>query len=157
MKRLYSVSYKGINNIIYKEKRVVSGKAKGRIHQRNKRHTSVEKQLIMILCSSPSENARLLKMKAVPPPAEQQPRSPKAKPASETSAPGSDTLIYQSVFLLVESSKSNFIHTCVCYLSVVLSSCEREIKVTFFKDSVIISFYTSSFEDTVTVDFKTMY
>ncbi len=91
LKGLYTVLNKGRNNTIYKEKRVLSGKAKGRIEQRNKRHASVEKLLIMILYSSPSENAQLLKMKAVRPPAEQRPRSPKAKPVSETSAPGSTT------------------------------------------------------------------
>lgn len=55
-----------------------------------------------------SENVQLLKMKAVRPPAARQPRSPKAKPASETSAPGStDTFsIYQIVSLLVRMATS---------------------------------------------------
>lgn len=89
-----SVLYKGINNLIYKEKRVMSrnpGKSKKRSenHTVQKKHTSVEKQLIMTSYSSPSENVPLLKMKAGRPPAEEQwPRSPKARAALETSAPG---------------------------------------------------------------------
>lgn len=90
-----------------------------------------------------SENVQLLKMKAVRPPAARQPRSPKAKPASETSAPGStDTFsIYQIVSLLVRMATSRitffFFFLCnVFLLSVASAFWQLSIKAPFFIKTV---------------------
>lgn len=162
--------HKGTNGIIQEQRAIRQNSVTHTVHDKSADDDYISYIIIILwLYSSHSENVRLLLLKAGRLPAEQRPRSPKARPVSETSAPGStDTFsIYLFFFSFLFFQCSSWVWAKLIshsYVSNFLLSLSRvvlwneKLKWLFFnKNSVIISFYTSSFNDTATIDFKTMY